>query len=374
MPLACPDILSHIGPNSRRTTARTSPMLRASTGNVNNAVSNMEDTPLAKVVAALFRFPPFWERARQNARSMITKRAEQIGVDWDELTRETAAKGVNWDDVRAKVEDVEVTRVLPQYYTKPFHAYPKGNLSWEAALEVEAAAQSVHATVFSSDGKELDPSGDARLRSSYSDCLLRLLDSLDIRRPCDVIDLGCATGLSSMELLRVLDGDDVNVTGVDLSPFFLAVGEYLRQNRAAMSSSSTTATMLVPSAYERVKYLHRPAEDTKLPEGAYDLVSSCLTFHELPQQASKDIIKEAYRLLRPGGAFAIMDMNPSSEAFQRIQNNLFAYTAFKSTEPWLAEYASLDVHAALREAGFEVSQQLENSPRHRTIVAKKKDE
>lgn len=35
-----------------------------------------------------------------------------------------------------------------QYYLKPFHAYEKGNLSWDAAWEVELAAKSFHANTF----------------------------------------------------------------------------------------------------------------------------------------------------------------------------------------------------------------------------------
>ena len=66
-----------------------------------------------------------------------------------------------------------------------------------------------------------------------------------------------------------------------------------------------------------------------------------------------------------------MDMNPASPAFQRIFSNPFAYTAFKSTEPWLEQYVSLDIQAALKEAGFSSVGQLENSPRHKTVVAKK---
>ncbi len=31
----------------------------------------------------------------------------------------------------------------------------------------------------------------------------------------------------------------------------------------------------------------------------------------------------------------MMEMNPASPVFQRIFSNPFAYTAFKSTEPWL---------------------------------------
>ncbi len=38
---------------------------------------------------------------------------------------------------------------------------------------------------------------------------------------------------------------------------------------------------------------------------------------------------------RAGGVLCIMEMNPQSAVFQRIFGNPFAYTAFKSTEPWL---------------------------------------
>ena len=55
----------------------------------------------------------------------------------------------------------------------------------------------------------------------------------------------------------------------------------------------------------------------------------------------------------PGGAFAMMDMDPKAPAFERIANNVFAFTAFKSTEPYLEQYAALDVQEVARRAGFE---------------------
>ncbi len=45
-----------------------------------------------------------------------------------------------------------------------------------------------------------------------------------------ITDLGCATGLSSLELLRAFPGSAV--TGLDLSPHFLAVGRYEQERRA----------------------------------------------------------------------------------------------------------------------------------------------
>jgi ubiquinone/menaquinone biosynthesis C-methylase UbiE len=52
--------------------------------------------------------------------------------------------------------------------------------------------------------------------------------------------------------------------------------------------------------------MHAAAEDTGLPPESADLVSICLVMHELPQSATRTIVAEAFRLLRPGGTFSIM--------------------------------------------------------------------
>ena len=43
--------------------------------------------------------------------------------------------------------DRSQTITYPSYYLKPFHAYDDGNLSWQAAMEVDSAALTVHAKV-----------------------------------------------------------------------------------------------------------------------------------------------------------------------------------------------------------------------------------
>jgi trans-aconitate methyltransferase len=47
------------------------------------------------------------------------------------------------------------------------------------------------------------------------------------------VDLGCATGLSSAALMAAFPGAEV--TGVDLSPYFLAVGRYEQRKREVRS-------------------------------------------------------------------------------------------------------------------------------------------
>lgn len=52
---------------------------------------------------------------------------------------------------------------------------------------------------------------------------------------------------------------------------------------------------------------------------------------------------------------SIMEMDPNSAAFQRIFSNVFAYTAFKSTEPWLVDYVTLDLHDAMKQVSTSLA-------------------
>lgn len=197
-----------------------------------------------------------------------------------------------------------------------------------------------------------------------------------------------------------------------------------------------------------IRFIHAAAEETGLEAESADLVSICLVMHELPLAATRAIIAEAYRLLRPGGTVSVMvgpsrlsatpilllkvvfvipphpdrlrcienaaatsshdagrlctscmilpaisraglaesavtfdgaaqlamqEMNPASAGFQKVFDNPFAYAAFKSTEPWLMEYISLDLPEALKEAGFDNVLRAESTPRHFTMVAVKPD-
>ena len=59
-------------------------------------------------------------------------------------------------------------------------------------------------------------------------------------------------------------------------------------------------------------FIHGLGEASGLPDSSMDLVSICLVFHELPQDAARAMIREAHRVLRPGGAIAIMEMDPTT--------------------------------------------------------------
>jgi hypothetical protein len=94
------------------------------------------------------------------ARSTIVQTAEKNGIPWfrakswlvrqmmmmeqdsDSGSGSSIQKNkrlTSWDTSNEIEEDVLLAYPYPEYYKKAFHAYPKGNLCYDAALEQELA-------------------------------------------------------------------------------------------------------------------------------------------------------------------------------------------------------------------------------------------
>ncbi len=290
----------------------------------------------SRLVNTVLAIAPLANLAKHQARQMMIKRAEKIGVPW--TTQVQALRSLDWETHLTQVQNPDLK--YPDYYCCSFHAYEKGNLNWEAALEVEVAAYAVHAKIWPDAGAQ----GDPKLRSSYHEILKSQIAS----NPKEILDLGCSVGMSTFALQEVYP--QAKITGLDLSPYFLSVAHYNSQQR-----------------HKQINWVHAAAESTGLSDGSFDLVSTFLMCHELPQSATRQIFSEARRLLRPGGYLAIMDMNPQSEIYAKMPP--YILTLLKSTEPYLDEYFTLDMKQALVDAGFTVPTITSNSPRHRTVIA-----
>jgi ubiquinone/menaquinone biosynthesis C-methylase UbiE len=296
----------------------------------------------SRLVNGVLSIKPLANLAKHQAREMMIKRAEKIGVHWRQEVQALLAR--NWEAELLSVQNPDL--VYPKYYLTSFHAYEQGNMSWEAATEVEVAARTVHAGIWPEAGAE----GDAKLRASYHEVIKSQIAS----SPQNIVDLGCSVGMSTFALGEVYP--EAKMTGVELSPYFLAVAQYRSQQRESELSNQKSPT-----------WVHAAAESTGLPAAAFDLVSMCLVCHELPQKATREIFREARRLLRVGGHLTIMDMNPQSEVYAKMPP--YILTLLKSTEPYLDQYFGLDIEQALVDSGFAQPTITCNTVRHRTIVA-----
>ncbi|KAL0020907.1 hypothetical protein WJX77_009944 [Trebouxia sp. C0004] len=309
---------------------------------------------LSAAVEKLFNFPPVYAAAVAQARNKITQRGAKLGIDFNaEVAKLRAA--ADWGQELQATQDPGLQ--LPAYYQSSFHAYQQGNLCWEAAWEANMVSQFVHATVMDPERKHMDPEGDAMLRSNYSTKLKQLMHeacmNTDVRH---AVDLGCSTGLSTLELHRSFP--EAQITAVDLSPYFITVAKHDQRHRQLEAGNT-----------EPIHFRHAAAEATNLPDSSQNLVSACLLFHELPQSAAQNIVREAFRILKPGGVLSIMEMNPASPSFKVVLGNPIAYAAFKSTEPWLLEYMALDLGGLAQSVGFVHVAETSSTPCHKTFVA-----
>lgn len=308
------------------------------------AVTTSAPNFASQLINGILAVKPLADLAKHQARSMMIKRAESIGVFWRQEVQSLRSRNGEfefspaWDIERSQIEAADL--VYPDYYLTSFHAYEQGNLNWDAAMEVEVAAHAVHARIWPDAGAQ----GDAMLRQSFHRVLQQQISAV----PQDIVDLGCSVGMSTFALQSIYP--QAKITGVDLSAYFLAVAHYRSQQRQGLP----------------ITWVHAAAEATGLPEASFDLVSAHLVFHELPQTAAIAILHEARRLLRPGGHLAIMDMNPGSEVFAKMPP--YVLTLLKSTEPYLDQYFALNLEQAIYDAGFTKPTVVCNSPRHRTLV------
>ena len=310
-----------------------------------------EVRPDVRWINSILAIKPLFNLARFFAHRMMEKRAARMGFDWHEEVQRLRSRtpspnpvparsplAPEWDTDRAELTNPDLT--YPNYYLKPFHGYDQGDLCWDAALEAEVAAYAVNARLWPDAGA----SGRSRLRQSYIDVMQQQLPT----SPQRILDIGCGVGLTTFALQQTYP--NAEITGLDLSPYFLAVARYRSRQQQL-----------------NIRWLHADAEQTGLPAASVDLVCAPIFFHELPQDVARRILAEARRLLRPGGHVAIMDINPRSEAYRKMP--AFILTLLKSTEPYFDEYFAFDLEGAIAAAGFQAPRVTLNTPRHRTLIA-----
>ena len=307
-------------------------------------------------------------------RQVFKSTASKAGVPWDgtfrALTSDPALRAI-----KAELEDARI--VYPAYYTVPFHAYEAGNLSWEAAAEVESATQVTALRTFRGTDPGLSPdAAQARLRANIHAAITAYAAEQDggpgaspASPPyTSILDVGCSVGVSTRHLAAAWPG--AAVTGLDLSPYFLAVAELReRQREAGVAPAPHSNAGPACPGRARIAYVHANAEATRLAPASFDLVNSTFVVHECRPYAIEGMAGEAFRLLRAGGTYAVTDNNPASATIQNLPAPLF--TMMKATEPWSDEYYAADIEAILRGAGFVDVRTEEADHRHRVVLGRK---
>lgn len=316
--------------------------------------------PLGWLIDRLLAVEPLRQLLFWQARRLIIRTAESRGIAWRQRREQLRAQA---EPLLAASTDPAVA--IPAYYRARFHAYNQGNLCWEAACEAEQATASMALRVWPAEPQLQPDTAQQRLRHAIFTAIEPSLSGPLAR----VLDLGCSVGVSTLALRDWLlqrqgaDAAALRVEGLDLSPEMLAVARVReREDEKERTGAGGPGNPGPP-----ITWHHGAAEATGLPTAAYDLITLQFVCHELPQAATRAVLAEAARLLRPGGVVALVDQDPDSAVIRRLPVPIA--TLLKSTEPYLEAYFSLDLPQALADAGFTAVRREAADPRHRVLVA-----
>lgn len=175
------------------------------------------------------------------------------------------------------------------------------------------------------------------------------------------MDLCCGVGLSTRALQEAFPNAETLI-GVDTSPEMISMANFLsdqqrrmrpftnffnNKNFAGLNKSLRKQGMSIERAYVKAKraiakYSCANAEDTFLPDKAFDLVTVMYAFHEAPRAGREKILAEAHRLLQKGGMLALVDITPDYEPSETML----------AGEPYVLEYQKNINRQLQRVKGF----------------------
>ena len=152
------------------------------------------------------------------------------------------------------------------------------------------------------------------------------LQNLTIDQNTQVLDLCCGAGQTT----RFLVQKSSNVTGLDISPLALS-----------------RAKNNVPQA----KYVEGLAQNMPLADNQFDLVHTSSALHEMTPQELEQIFKEVYRVLKPGGIFALVDFHqPNNQLF--LPPLIIFLWLFETETAW--QLLKNNLRQKLTQQGFDV--------------------
>lgn len=157
----------------------------------------------------------------------------------------------------------------------------------------------------------------------------------DLRAGETVLDLGSGGGVDVLLSARRV-GPEGFAYGLDMTPEMLELAE---RNRLAAGA-------------ENVRFLEGRIEQIPLPDASVDVVLSNCVVNLSPDKPA--VLREAHRVLRPGGRLAIADIATRGRLPEAIRDSLAAWAGCIAGALDVDELHALLVDAGFEQAGVEV--------------------
>ena len=151
-----------------------------------------------------------------------------------------------------------------------------------------------------------------------------------------VLDLGSGGGIDVLLSAKRV-GPTGFAYGLDMTDEMLALAEQNKKNAGA----------------ENVKFLKGYIEEIPLPDNSVDVIISNCVINLAADK--RPVLKEAFRVLKPGGRFAVSDVIRRGEAPEAILRSMEAWTGCIAGALHEDVYKALLADAGFEDAGIEIT-------------------
>lgn len=151
--------------------------------------------------------------------------------------------------------------------------------------------------------------------------------------PARILDMGCGIGTSTVPATQCFP--DAEVHGIDIGASILRYAHGRAEHLGAA-----------------VHFSQQSAEHTDFADQSFDIVFSCILFHETSNAAMLNILAESKRLLRPGGMAVHLEvplLHDNTDVWVELAG---ALEAQYNNEPNWRGALTADYPALLKAAGF----------------------
>lgn len=228
--------------------------------------------------------------------------------------------------------------LYPTYYRTAFHFQTDGWMSQDSADVYETSTE----TLFL--GRQ-----DAMQRTALPPLVSYSKEMRSTDNPLKVLEIACGTG-RFLTFIRDNLPMDTEVTGVDLSPFYLNAARTNDSNWRRARSKKERTNNSNNVKLKAARLVQAKAEELPFEDGEFDAIVCVYLFHELPREIRAEVTAEMARVVKPGGRVIFTD---SAQVGDRPIFDDAMKNFEKMNEPYYTDYIQDQLPLHFEKAGLK---------------------